>query len=134
MSLTSGSGPPIRRFLVVDDDPDVRAFVGEALLRLPNVHVESADSGDEALRMLRLDHFDVIVCDNRMPGKSGAQALSELAAFDPRTIRIMMTAFIDGRVLEDAVNAGHVHKFLAKPFTAEALQACVRGALAAGQA
>ena len=122
---------PIRRFLVVDDDPFVRAFVCEALLRLPEVHVESAESGDEALRLLRLDHFDVILCDNRMPGKTGAQALSELAMFDPRTIRIMMTAFIDGRVLESAVNAGHVHRFLAKPFTAEALQSCVESALAA---
>jgi CheY-like chemotaxis protein len=120
----------VTRILVVDDDPDVRAFACESLQRLAGARVESAESGDEALRLLRLDHFDVIVCDNRMPGRSGAQALSELAAFDPRTIRIMMTAFIDGRVLEEAVNAGHVHKFLAKPFTAEALQSCVEGALA----
>jgi CheY-like chemotaxis protein len=120
----------LTRILVVDDDPDVRAFVSDALRQLPQAHVESAPDGDEALRLLKGGHFDVILCDNRMPGKSGTQALAELAAFDPGTIRIMMTAFIDARTLEGAVNAGHVHRFLAKPFTAEALQECVQGALA----
>jgi two-component system KDP operon response regulator KdpE len=67
------------RVLIVDDEPDVRALVGEALgyTQEPAEVLEAAD-GDEALEVIRTKDPDIVVLDLAMPSRDGFSVLGEL--------------------------------------------------------
>ena len=60
------------RILIVDDDPNAREFMARALTR-DELVVDTASSGDDALRQLRAVRFDCVVVDLRMPGMDGQE-------------------------------------------------------------
>ncbi|MBI4427533.1 MAG: response regulator [Ignavibacteriales bacterium] len=63
------------RVLIVDDENSIRLSLEMALKMTNNFVVESCDSGDTAVEILKKEDFDVIVLDNRMPGMSGIDVL-----------------------------------------------------------
>jgi two-component system KDP operon response regulator KdpE len=67
------------RVLIVDDEPDVRALVSEALgyAQEPAEVLEAAD-GDEALAVIRTKDPDIVVLDLAMPSRDGFSVLGEL--------------------------------------------------------
>lgn len=108
--------------LLVDDEPDVRDSLKRLLeAHLPDVRVETAASGDEALEAMRRSTFDLLVSDFRMPHMDGLELLSLVVERSPRTSRILMTAYADLDLAVRAVNEGHVDFFLRKPFDPEAV-------------
>ncbi len=109
--------------LVVDDEPGMRNFVSKALARRCAL-VESADSVDAAEQLRERYHFDLIVLDVRMPGRSGLDWLAELRDRDVRTDVIVMSAFADLDGAIAALRAGAAD-FLLKPFRLEQIVAAV---------
>ncbi|MBI3005988.1 MAG: response regulator [Ignavibacteriales bacterium] len=69
------SNQHLLRVLIVDDENTIRLGLEMALKMTNNFVVESCDSGDSAVEVLKKDNFDVIVLDNRMPGMSGIDVL-----------------------------------------------------------
>jgi two-component system KDP operon response regulator KdpE len=67
------------KVLIVDDEPDVRALVSEALgyAQEPAEVLEAAD-GDEALKVIRTKDPDIVVLDLAMPSRDGFSVLGEL--------------------------------------------------------
>ncbi len=72
-----------------------------------------ANSGDEALSLLKETHVDVIVTDMRMPGMDGAELLNRVQDDYPETIRIVLSGFAEKEVILKTV--GPSHQYLAKP-------------------
>lgn len=79
------------RVLIVDDENSIRLSLEMALRMTNEFVVESCDSGDEAVEVLRKDEFDVIVLDNRMPGMSGLDVLQWMYEQKMQTPVIMIT-------------------------------------------
>lgn len=79
-----------------------------------------ASGGDEALRTLARDTFDVIVSDMRMPGMDGAALLKTVMQRYPQLVRIVLS----GQASEEAAirSVGVAHQFLAKPCDAQKLK------------
>ncbi len=77
--------------LVVDDEKEIRAFLNKALSRLGGFHVELAESGEEALRKLEKEPFELVLTDLKMPKMDGLQLIAEIAKSKPETLTIMMT-------------------------------------------
>jgi CheY-like chemotaxis protein len=72
VSCSEQGSTPILRVLVVEDDPNHRKLARQVLE--DNGHdVISADDGEEALALLSLQDFDVVVLDMRMPGMDGRE-------------------------------------------------------------
>ncbi len=98
--------------LVVDDDVDMRVLV-RTVIDMANhgltVVGEAAD-GIEAVDAWRsLDgppEPDVIVLDNRMPGKTGIEVAEEILAERPDQLIVLYTAFLDDDVRAQATRAG----------------------------
>lgn len=65
------------RLLIVDDEPTVRAAVRRYVQKF-GWQVEEAPSTERALPLLKQDHFDVVLCDLRMPGLGGAGLYQQL--------------------------------------------------------
>jgi len=113
--------------LVVDDEQDNldafrfnfrRAFT-----------LRYATSGDEALQVVRGEDVAVIVADQRMPGMTGVELLAQAAAARPGVVGILVTAYTDLGVLVDALNSGHVYRYVAKPWDSKELRVVLRQAL-----
>jgi len=80
-------------------------------------------------RLLGEYRVDVLVCDHRMPGTSGAEFLAEVRVTHPDVISTMLTGDADSGVAARALNAGGVHRFFTKPCDAAWLGAEIRAVL-----
>lgn len=59
----------------------------------------------------------VILCDQRMPDKTGAQFFEELKYSHPLPVRMLITGYTDIESVIDAVNKGHIFRYIKKPWT-----------------
>jgi FixJ family two-component response regulator len=116
---------------VVDDDTSVRIATGR-LIRSVGFTVEMFTSGEEFLRLGSLQKTSCLILDVNMPGMSGLQLQSHLAAAGHRFPIIFITAYPDERIRTLALRAGAV-EFLYKPFSGEALLSAIDLALGVGE-
>lgn len=119
----------MKKILFVDDE----AHALEALRHtLHTMHsewkMEFAQSGEEALRTLSGQPFDVVVSDLRMPGMDGAALLAEVRRRHPQIMRIILS----DRSGQETIlkTAGLSHQCIAKPCEAEKLKQTIRRACA----
>ncbi len=104
------------RVLFVDDEENILRAL-RRLFRKEPWTIAFARSGSEALeRFDREGPYDVVVTDQRMPGMTGVQLLTELKRRHPECIRIVLSGYTDVQTILDAVNQGAVYKFLTKPW------------------
>jgi DNA-binding NtrC family response regulator len=89
------------RVLVVDDEADARAALGE-LLRADGYLVETAADGFKALGKVQEFAPDLVLTDLRMPGMNGVELLKKLRTDSPDVVVLVMTAF---GAVENAVSA-----------------------------
>jgi FixJ family two-component response regulator len=115
---------------VVDDDTSVRIATGR-LIRSVGFTVEMFTSGEEFLRHGSLQETSCLILDVHMPGMSGLQLQSHLAAVGHRIPIIFITAYPDQRIRALALQAGAMD-FLYKPFSYEALLSAIRLTLKVG--
>ena len=113
------------RVLFVDDEPLVLNLLRQAV-KMMHQDWEGvfASSGDEALKHMAAQPFDVIVSDMRMPGMSGAQLLNEVMRLYPATVRIVLSGYAEQETVLRCV--GSTHQFLAKPVDFRALSAMLK--------
>lgn len=106
------------RVLIVDDQLVVRGAVRAALEKLErSLLVIEADTGEEALSILRATHVDMIFCDIQLPGMTGPEALVQ--AFGDKAMRpfmVLMSTHQTAGVREIGRKVG-VYEFMPKPFS-----------------
>jgi PAS domain S-box-containing protein len=111
--------------LVIDDDPDVRAFIAESLEE-EGYRVRQAADGQQGIDQIAEEAADVVVLDFIMPGMSGAEVARRI--FEDHPTQPIL--FVSGYSETDAIR--HVApeaQLLSKPFRAEALSEAVRKTL-----
>ncbi|MEW5725204.1 MAG: HD domain-containing phosphohydrolase [Thermodesulfobacteriota bacterium] len=116
------------KILLVDDEPNVLASYTRDLRK--RYQVMTALGGQEALSLLGSDGpFAVIVSDLAMPFMDGIQLLARIRELCPDTVRILITghASLDSAI--EAVNDGHVFRFLTKPCPTEMLVVAIEAGL-----
>jgi len=99
--------------LVVDDEEVVRRGYLRSL-EGARCHVEAVANGDEALRALERQAFDVVMLDLRMPGMDGMTVLKTIKARWPESEVVVITGYPSVETAKEAVRLG-AHDYLAKP-------------------
>jgi PAS domain S-box-containing protein len=111
--------------LVIDDDPDVRAFIAAALEE-QGYRVRQAGDGKQGIAQAEREPADLVIIDFIMPGMSGAEVADRILGENPGQPILFVSGYSETeavkRIAPDA-------PLLAKPFRAEALEKAVRGAL-----
>jgi len=110
------------RFLVVDDFATMRKVVRNLLKQLGYENIVEAEDGTMALKSLRSQHFDFIICDWNMPNMSGYELLKAVkgdSALKDIPFLMVTAEALQENVVE-AVKAG-VDGYIVKPFTAKVL-------------
>lgn len=121
-----------RKVLVVDDDPVVRKSF-DRVLTGKGYAVITAESGEEALRKLNEEKYDLVYTDIRMPGMSGLEVAEEVKAHKPWTPVVIITGYGTEAAQARAKAAG-VASFVHKPLSPEMIEDSAREALAAPSA
>jgi response regulator RpfG family c-di-GMP phosphodiesterase len=113
--------------LLVDDEPNILHALNR-LLRREGYKILMAQSGSDALQLLQGHPVDVLLTDQRMPVMSGTELLAQVKQQYPHIVRMMLSGWLDTTMLMDAVNVGHIYKFIAKPWDDEELRLLVKEA------
>ena len=102
------------RILFVDDEQHVLGSYRRILRK--NWDIVTALGGETALDIFdNKGPFAVVVSDMRMPGMNGIQLLTKIKEISPDTVRMMLTGYADFNTAMEAVNEGHIFRFLTKP-------------------
>ena len=105
--------------LVTDDDTACRETIRRALEREGHI-LESAADVDGAIEAVKRRHFDLIVCDYRMPGKTGLDLMIELEELGSHVPVLLVSAYADLQTETTAKELGAV-ALLKKPFRRQQL-------------
>lgn len=113
-----------KKVLYIDDEPN-NLVSFKATFRT-DYQVFIAISADEGLAVLK-DNPDiqVILCDQRMPDKTGVQFFEETATAYPCPVRILLTGYTDVESVIKAINDGHIYRYITKPWQETDLRAAI---------
>ena len=113
--------------LYVDDEPgNLRIF--ELGFRR-DFTIVTAPSGEAGLEVLSHSPVAVVLSDQKMPGLTGVEFLARVRELDPKTIRMLITAYGDADTLGSAINESCVWRYVAKPWQPEELRLALRRAI-----
>ena len=115
------------RLLIIDDERMARANLARALERGGHESAQ-AGSGEEGLRLLAEQDFDVVITDIAMAGMNGMEVLKAVRAEKPDVEVIMVTGYPMIESAVEAMRLGAFH-YLAKPYSLEEARMLVARAL-----
>ena len=112
------------RVLIVDDEKAMRLAL-KSLLAKEGYEVDTAESGEEALRRIEAGSFHVVITDLSMKDVDGMEVLEHTRRVDPDTAVVMITAYGSEKVAVAAMKQGAAD-YLPKPFDNDELRVLVR--------
>jgi response regulator RpfG family c-di-GMP phosphodiesterase len=112
--------------LLVDDEPNVLKSLSR-LLRQYNLAV--ANNSEEALSLAKLQSYDLVISDYRMPGINGVDFLILFKLIQPDAIRVVLTGHADMEGVQHAINEAQVFRFINKPWNNDELLSIVEKGL-----
>ncbi len=118
-----------KRILVADDEEIIRDTMNDVLNRAGAVIVTAAD-GDEAVRLARSQHFDLVISDIKMPNKNGYEVFAAVRQALPGCPVILVTGFgYDPEHTIVRANREGLAGVLFKPFKVDVLMDTIRKSL-----
>jgi DNA-binding NtrC family response regulator len=112
------------KILFVEDDDRLRDILLEAAA-MEEYDARGASSAEEAVELLRGEHFDILVTDVTLPGMSGLELLRHCARLRPGILSIVITAYGTVDIAVEAMKRGAAD-FITKPFELDGLLGTIR--------
>jgi response regulator RpfG family c-di-GMP phosphodiesterase len=106
--------------LIVDDEESITRSLARSLK--DQFTVLTANSGEDALRIVERTEPSVILADQRMPGMSGVELLERVREIRPNSVAILISGYSDVLAFTAAINLSNVRGFIPKPWDLEALR------------
>ncbi len=111
------------KVLYLDDEmSNLQAFKA-SFRRDFEIHI--ANTPAQAFELLSLHQPHVVFSDQRMPEMSGVEFLQATRQVSPRSIRVLLTAYTDVKDIIEAINKGHIYRFITKPWVEEEIRQTV---------
>ena len=121
----------MKQVLIVDDEKITLRALREEFSNA-GYAVTAVTDGEAASNLIPRQHFDLILLDMQLPGKTGLEVLKECHAQSPETIVIMITAFASVENAVTAMRAG-ASDYITKPYDIDDMLAKVEKLLEAGR-
>ncbi|MBD0401243.1 hybrid sensor histidine kinase/response regulator [Flammeovirga sp. EKP202] len=92
-----------------------------------------ANSGDEALEILKEEHqnISVVISDQRMPKMTGVELFENVRELYPEIMRIVLTGYSDVQDIINAISKGEVYRYITKPWNRDELMVTIDNAIEA---
>ena len=117
----------MNKLLVVDDDLHMRMML-EAVLESEGYSVVLAESGPEALAIMKEEQPSLVLLDYMMPGMNGLDVLREIKKNHAQTDVIIVTGHGNEKLSIEMLNSG-ASDYIQKPFTMDKLLSSVKRVL-----
>lgn len=118
-----------QNLLVIDDDADICSLLARFLGK-QGYEVDSAQRGSSAKELLRSKHYDLVLCDHRLPDTDSAEMLLHIKATSRDTAVIIITGYSDVRTAVDLMRKG-AFDYVGKPLYPDEILMRIKEALAA---
>ena len=102
------------RVLVVDDEQGILSAL-DTHLSLLGYEVRTCDNAEDAILLIEVEKFHIVLTDINMPGMNGIEFLKKIKSIKPTIQVIMMTAFSSFEKIVDCWEAG-ASDYILKPF------------------
>lgn len=119
----------MKRILVVDDDPQLRALLVDTLQSL-GYEAKGVADGVEALSSLRTQPADIVISDISMPRMDGIELATRLRRDFPGTGILLITGVATDETERHAHSQNLCDGYLAKPFRIDRIEAMIESLLA----
>ncbi len=116
-----------QKILFVDDEEKILLSL-KRLFRTSEYKIHFVTSGKEGLEFLRKESVSVIVSDMKMPEMNGVEFLVEAMKICPDAVRIILSGYAESGKIMDAVNNGHIWRFIPKPWNNDELRISIKNA------
>jgi signal transduction histidine kinase len=110
--------------LYVDDEPLALETLQRQFRR--EFTILTASSAAQGLEILRERTVALVLADQRMPDTTGTQLLSRVRVEFPHAVRMLLTAYTDLESVVEAINQGHVYRYLTKPYDEREVRMALR--------
>lgn len=117
--------------LVVDDDRDI-CLVLLRFLTKNNYSVNVAHTGDEGLKLIRSNEYDLILCDYKLPDISGVELLQKVRILNSSVAVIMITGYSDVKTAVETFRHG-ANDFVTKPLYPDELLVTIQKTISKNQ-
>jgi len=101
------------RILIADNDREIRESLASVLTENGFICIKVSD-GDEAIRKIKEDNFDILIVDIKLPKWDGIQVLDKVIKISPKTMTMMITASATVETAIEALRKGAID-YLTKP-------------------
>ncbi|MBW1806963.1 MAG: response regulator [Deltaproteobacteria bacterium] len=110
--------------LLVDDNEVIRGSM-QFHFDSHGCRLKTVETGEEALKAIRQEKYDIVIVDYRLPGIDGLKFLELVQKSHPKTLKVLITAYGSKKVFAKAAKLG-VHEFIEKPLTVNSLEESLR--------
>ncbi|PJB15682.1 MAG: hypothetical protein CO118_02580 [Flavobacteriales bacterium CG_4_9_14_3_um_filter_32_8] len=114
------------KVLYIDDEITNLSAFKASFRRTFDVYI--ASSADGGIELLKENPIEVVIADQRMPGKTGVDFFESILKINPNPIRILLTGFSDIEAVVDAINKGQVYRYVTKPWNVFELKLTIEDA------
>lgn len=115
------------KILVADDEKSMREFL-DIMLKKEGYKVSLASNGEEVIKLIEKDIFDLALVDIRMPKLDGLSVLKRIKTVSPETIVIVITAYASADTAIRAMKEG-AYDYITKPFKIDEIKLIIQNAL-----
>jgi signal transduction histidine kinase len=122
----SGSSQARGKLLIIDDEEEILKSLRRQFRREYDVHI--AANAEEGHRIIREVPIQVVISDQRMPGVTGVQFLSQIKEELPDATFLLLTGYADIQAVIAAINEGDIYRYITKPWDPAEMQTTVREA------
>lgn len=110
------------KILLADDEPLVRTSMGRLIANMePGYALKEAEDGEEALKLLEAEPFDLLITDIRMPAVNGLELSRRVRERWPELTIVMLTGHADFQYAQEAIRY-NVKEYLLKPVSVDQLR------------
>lgn len=121
----------MEKVLIIDDDTDICLLL-EKFLTKKGYETKSANSGEEAVKILKKDEFNCILCDYKLPDSDGLEMLQRTKILQPTAPVIIITGYSDVKTAVETLKKG-AYDYVTKPLFPDEILMTIKGAIASGK-
>ncbi|MGQ8337680.1 sigma-54-dependent transcriptional regulator [Sunxiuqinia sp. A32] len=115
------------KILVIDDERSIRNTLKD-ILEYEKYEVDLAEDGNKGIEMIRKNEYDIILCDIKMPGIDGIEALEKIQILSPDSPVVMISGHGNIDTAVESIKKG-AYDFIEKPLDLNRLLITIRNAM-----
>ena len=112
--------------LYIDDE--ISNLTGFKASFRKHYNVFTATTSTEGMEILENNKIHIIITDQRMPGVTGVEFLESTIKNYPDVIKMMLSGYADIEAVVNAVNKGHIYRYISKPWNEQELKMAIDNA------